>query len=143
MMQDNYITLTMEGGTLFVRGNQFEESPISLSDPGKPFPVRSFLLSFTCLSYISWALLSEVSPSSVSCCTFQTEDWMDLQLFIAATGLVRVSVGNNADPENKPVLESGNKPVYNIKDFKELYVGGAPRELRETYVFINILMTVR
>ncbi|XP_037538133.1 laminin subunit alpha-3 [Nematolebias whitei] len=89
---DNYVMLTMEGGTLFARGNQFEESPVSFSIPGKPFP---------------------------------TKDWMDLQLFIMGTGLVRISVDS--------VPQFGNKPVYNIKDFKELYVGGAPRELREKF----------
>lgn len=134
-MQDNYLLLTMEGGTLYVRGNQFIDSPVTL---GKVFPVRNFFLfcmfvflSFTCLNCSTLGSPSEVSYWSVFCCTFQMEDWTEIQLAIFNSGDVRIYGGSNTNTNH------AKKPAYSITSFKELYVGGAPRELRDKYVVIN------
>lgn len=49
-MQDNYLLLTIEGGSLYVRGNLFAESPVILENT---FPVRNLFFLFCMFMFLS------------------------------------------------------------------------------------------
>lgn len=55
---------------------------------------------------------------------FQTEDWVEVNIISSAQGKMKVRIGD---------VVASTQAVYKNDQFKEFYIGGAPRELREKY----------
>uniref|UniRef100_A0A3Q1AX50 Laminin subunit alpha 3 n=1 Tax=Amphiprion ocellaris TaxID=80972 RepID=A0A3Q1AX50_AMPOC len=60
----------------------------------------------------------------------QTSDWTEIQVIMTSRGKILVRKAN------KEVASA--QAQYDIKDFKEIYIGGAPQDLRERYEILSI-----
>ncbi|XP_035811801.2 laminin subunit alpha-3 isoform X2 [Amphiprion ocellaris] len=63
------------------------------------------------------------APATNNAKTFPTSDWTEIQVIMTSRGKILVRKAN------KEVASA--QAQYDIKDFKEIYIGGAPQDLRE------------
>lgn len=120
--QDDYFTVTMEKGEIFLRGNLFSATA---SRNSKMFPVNHFfpfpshLLS---LNFTPWPTFDYTDLVLFFRHHSQTNDWVDILIVCINTG---ISVRENG----KEIVTAQAR--YKTDQFQEFYIGGAPQELRE------------
>lgn len=120
--QDDYFTVTMEKGEIFLRGNLLA-APASQNTKMFPvnhfFPFPSHLLSF---NFTPWPTFYYTDLVLFFRHHSQADDWVDILIICRDTGIsVREKSTEIATAQVK----------YKTDQFQEFYIGGAPQELRE------------
>lgn len=103
------------------------------------FAVIHILQSFTFLRIITITCLLQFKALVVwlnfaSIRFLQTEDWVDIQVYVLTKKQFIVRVGGNEAAKAQADFDTQN--------IKDVYIGGAPQHLRERYVYAWFLHLV-
>lgn len=70
-------------------------------------------------------------------CFLQTEDWVDIQVYVTTKKEFIVRVGGKEAAKTKQ-----SKADFDIQNIKDVYIGGASQHLRDRYVYAWFLHLV-